>query len=96
MRRHQIARIFLTALLGSLTAPAADSAVFNSPPDPVPASLASGDVLNIGAGATTSRDFMADAGSRINVNGGTVESENTIHADANVLVDFSDRFRSPG
>jgi hypothetical protein len=84
MRRQHSARILLTALLGGFAAPAADSAVFNSPPDPVPASLASGDVLNIGAGATTLRNFTADAGSLINVNGGTVESDNIIHADANV------------
>ena len=90
MPRHQLACMFLTVLLARFAAPASGAAVINSPPDPVPASLASGDVLNLGAGATTSTNFMADAGSLINVNGGTVESFNFIHADANV---YSGLFR---
>src|SRR5687767_5182519 len=84
MRRHQLACMFLIVLLGRSAAPAPGAAVINSPPDPVPASLASGDILNLGTGATTPTNFMADAGSLINVNGGTVESFNIIHADANV------------
>jgi len=63
--------------------------VYDAPPGAVPTSLLAGDVLNIGAGRSTTSSFTAATGSLINVVGGTVAlSAAPLNSDANVYSGF--------